>query len=107
MEKLLCFGTKNVGEIHYRGQFHPYFCIRLFQSFFATRLVQLANATCTAKCNLRMANQHKFHTKKHGEIHFQKQADFLCLHEKDVRKCTDEIDTRGQHGSQTCFASFI
>jgi hypothetical protein len=53
------------------------FMCGFFELFLRTVKCNLQMATRTAKCNLRMANQHKFHTKKHGEIHFQKQADFL------------------------------
>jgi hypothetical protein len=38
-------------------------------------------------------NQHNFHLKKHGEIHFQKQL--ICLSsEKDARNHVDRIDAR-------------
>jgi hypothetical protein len=46
----------------------------------------LLSATC------EWHNQHNFPTKKHGEIHFQKQAVFCLSHEKAACKHVVEID---------------
>jgi hypothetical protein len=60
-----------------------HFYAQLFQSFFCTQLVATWEWPPAQPEQLRATyewyNQHNFHTKKHNEILFKKQAAFLSF----------------------------
>jgi hypothetical protein len=75
------------------GQFHQHFYVRLFRSIFWSQIIVTCKwqpAQLCATCEWH--NQHNFHTKKHCEICFKKQAAFLSFEQKAAHKHVDEID---------------
>ncbi len=64
-----------------------------FKAFFWTQIIATCEwqpAQLSATC--KWHSQHNFHSKKHGEICFQKQAAFLSFAQKAACKLVDEID---------------
>ncbi len=101
-------GDKSVASFCHQGPFSSIFLRVSFSKLFCTQLI----ATCKwqpAQLSVisKEHNHHNFHTKKHGEICFQKLAVFCLLCNKAAHKHVDETDTRWQHQSQMCFATFI
>jgi hypothetical protein len=73
------------------------FLCAAFLKLFCAELIATCEwqpAQLSATCEWH--NQQNFHTKKHGENHFQKQADFCLSDEKAAHKHVDEIDARSQ-----------